>query len=351
MPDAPRSNPTPTPGDVTPPFGRLAAAAAQTPDHPIGDKLMRLRRRICGAYVREPFDGEALDLVRWAFMSDEKGVVPAVRDGRLIIAGETDSGTTRRRFLGIHTVETYPDGAVLVARMQPVSGLFEVEKVAYVIHLCGRDPDHNAEITYARTEKGAGWYNWYLDHTGFFKWDTCVTDPLPPFGDEGASMQTVLVEHNAETHESRGFLIRGGEWIQVGRTQRMITHFSAPEIKIDTEATGTRVEMHVDDVRMYPHPAHSPVKIVALRTARPGPAPRLYVAGVRLQLRFPDGREIEGVTDRAGAAALALPTDLVYPTDAEVTARIGQDLTKTARIEKNGLAGLYPGDVWVADLD
>jgi len=340
-----------TPGDVTPFFGRLAPEAAQTADTPIGERDLGIHLGYCGAYIRDGFDGETLDEERWARMGGEKRVRIAVENGELVFQGTTDDDQSERRFIGVISRQYFPPGAVLVAGVQAASGLVEEGRLGYVVHLCGRMPDHNSEITFAQCEGKCGWFNWYLDQRGFIKWENCKDDPVPPSGDEETTLQTVAVEHNRETHESKAFLIREGQWLQVGRTQRMITHFSAPEIKIDTTLAGGEVDMRVDNVRMYPHPAHTPVSFAVLRRAHPGPAPGLFVAGVRIRLRLPDGREVSAVTDRTGQGQVHLPGDILYPISAEIIVSIPPDFEKSGRIDGRGLDGIYPGDSWVIDLD
>jgi hypothetical protein len=235
--------------------------------------------------------------------------------------------------------------------MQPVGGLSEKGSLGYVIHLCGRFPDHNSEVTYAPAPNGTGWHHWYLDPTGFHKWRADDPPALPPFGDEGERMNTVVVEHCSETLESRGFLVRDGCRIQVGATQRMVTHFSVPELKIDATLAGERVEMHVDNVRLYPHPAETPLRIIAMRAAHPGPAPELFVYGVTLRLRIAGRPDLSATTDRNGVASLRLPCDMLYPCGGELTAALPGALCKTITIAASEVRGFYPGDVWALNLD
>lgn len=340
----------PKPGETAAFFGELSPEARETANHPFGPKPLRMLQMACGAYMRDGFDGEELDRSMWRPMSEEGDLI--VRDGRIVIGGTTDAANAERRFLGIIIPGVFPAGAVLVADMQAVSGLVDEGRLAYVVHLCGRSPDHNCEVTFTRMpEDGVGWYLWYLDPTGFMKWEHSKFGPAPPFGDEEGQMHTVVVEHNAETFESKGFVLHDGELLQIGETVKMVTHFSAPEIKIDTDLAGRHVEMHVDNVRLYPHPAQAPCRVQALRRLHSGGGPELLVYGVTVKLTLPDGREISALTDRTGKACLPLPEDIVYPVSAEVEVTVPPDFRKTATIERHGLDGLYPGDFWALHLD
>ena len=67
------------------------------------------------------------------------------------------------------------------------------------------------------------------------------------------------------------------------------------------------------------------------------------------QIDFGTGRKPGAVaaTDAGGQARILLPPDVIYPVDARITVSDARATVLESRIPSSGVAGLYPGDVWM----
>ena len=105
---------------------------------------------------------------------------------------------------------------------------------------------------------------------------------------------------------------------------------------------------NVDNVRLYVRPARHPVDIVVS-----GPIVRDVSAppieGLRVRLTDTSSGRVLGdaATDAGGQAHILLPSDVIYPVDARITVSDTRTTVLDSRIPSSGVAGLYPGDVWM----
>ena len=112
--------------------------------------------------------------------------------------------------------------------------------------------------------------------------------------------------------------------------------------------------MAVDNVRLYPNPAHNPATIIVY-TGVSGGKPKTPIHNQKIQI-FEEGSKRllgEALTDEGGEGRALLRTDVLYPVAATIIVSDGADGTAPivqARIPRKGVDGLYPGDVWALDL-
>jgi hypothetical protein len=109
--------------------------------------------------------------------------------------------------------------------------------------------------------------------------------------------------------------------------------------------------MAIDNVRLYPNPAHNPVTIVVY-TGVSGDKPKSPIHNLKVQI-FEEGsmRSLgEALTDEGGEARVSLKGDVLFPIAATVTVSEGATPIVQSTIPRQGVNGLYPGDVWALDL-
>jgi hypothetical protein len=97
------------------------------------------------------------------------------------------------------------------------------------------------------------------------------------------------------------------------------------ELKVDVNIPDIPVQMAVDNVRLYPNPAHNPVTIVVY-TGVSGNKPKLPIHNQKVQI-FEEGSTRllgEALTDEGGEARVSLRTDVLFPVAATITIIKGQ---------------------------
>ncbi len=139
-----------------------------------------------------------------------------------------------------------------------------------------------------------------------------------------------------------------GRLCQLGPTVRIPFNHTHVELKVDVNVAETRIRMDVDNVRLYVRPARHPVDIVVSSPiVRDVSAPP--IEGLRVRLTATSSGRVLGdaATDAGGQAHILLPSDVIYPVDARITVSDARATVLDSRIPSSGVAGLYPGDVWM----
>lgn len=139
-----------------------------------------------------------------------------------------------------------------------------------------------------------------------------------------------------------------GRLRQVGPTVRIPFNHTHVELKVDVNVPEARIRMDVDNVRLYVRPARHPVElVVSSPIVRDVSVPPIEGLQVRLTATS-SGRVLgEAATNAGGEARILLPTDLIYPVDARIAVSDARATILESRIPSFGVAGLYPGDVWM----
>ena len=109
--------------------------------------------------------------------------------------------------------------------------------------------------------------------------------------------------------------------------------------------------MAVDNVRLYPNPAHNPVTIVVSGGVS-GNQAALPIHNQKVQIFEESSKRLlgEAMTDEGGEAHVSLRSDVLYPVAAAITVWDGTIPVVQAKIPRKAVSGLYPGDVWALDL-
>jgi len=173
----------------------------------------------------------------------------------------------------------------------------------------------------------------------------------PPTGSEATQWHTVVLTHDEATSKTRNYLVVDGKWDPIGPSHSVRFNHTHIELKVDVNVPDLPIQMKVDNVRLYPNPAHNPVTIVVY-TGVSGGKPKLPIHNQKVQI-FEEGSTRllgEAVTDEGGEARVPLRTDVLFPVAASIKVSDGTTRLVNAEIRQHGVGGLYPGDVWALDL-
>jgi hypothetical protein len=123
------------------------------------------------------------------------------------------------------------------------------------------------------------------------------------------------------------------------------------ELKVDVEVSDIRVRFEIDDVRLYLNPAQNPAIIVVnsrIANGRSEPP----IGRLKVRVLEETSKELlgEGVTDEGGQARVKLKSDLLYPVAAKIEVWDDHRAVLESTIPRNGVRGLYPGDVWAVRI-
>jgi len=251
------------------------------------------------------------------------------------------------RFTGLVSKQSADRDVVLACKMQVLTPLPNGKtRVRYLVHLCGAQPDYFFDTGMAHEPDGReGWLHVPIAHGFPFSHDhdyPYVSFEEIPFGGE----HTVVVEHDAETKLTRGYVVDGGGWHPLGEYRAYLATTQV-ELKVDVPYDGVEVDVAYNDVRIYARPQNAPVRFVVIRPPFPG----FPFADLDVVFRDESGATIaEGKTDRDGEAALLFPSDRLYPMGGEAEFSLNGESIGLARIESHGVDGLYPGDIWKIDV-
>ena len=142
-----------------------------------------------------------------------------------------------------------------------------------------------------------------------------------------------------------------GKWIPIGPSHSVHFNHTHIELKVDVNVPDVPVQMAVDNVRLYPNPAHNPVTIVVY-TGVSGNKPKLPIHDLKVRIFEAGSSRLlgEALTDEGGEARVSVRADVVYPVAAAITVSDGTTPVVQSKIHCKDVNGLYPGDVWALDL-
>ncbi len=126
-----------------------------------------------------------------------------------------------------------------------------------------------------------------------------------------------------------------GKWIPIGPSHEVRFNHTHIELKVDVNVPDVPVQMAVDNVRLYPNPARSPVTIV-IYTGVSGNKPKLPIHNQAVQIFEGDSTRLlgEARTDEGGEARVSLRTDVLFPVAATITVSDGTAPVVEARIPR-----------------
>jgi hypothetical protein len=334
------------------------AAAAPGPagnDIPIVDPFFMLS----GALLKDSFDGPQLDATLWSrprwLVENHKTIGVKIENGHLLISGRSQPEKQYHQYAGVISKYFHDTDVVLAAEMQVQSPFEGKGRIQHMVHLCSGDyPDFFTEIIFGKivADEPPRWHTAHLgkvwEYSGFREY----LDPIrPATGSEAAQWHTVALTHDEPTSETRNYLVVDGKWIPIGPPHKVRFNHTHIELKVDVNVPDVPVRMAIDNVRLYPNPAHSPVTIVVY-TGVSGNKPKSPIHNLKVQI-FEEGsmRSLgEALTDEGGEARVSLKGDVLFPIAATITVSDGATPIVQATIQRQGVNGLYPGDVWALDL-
>jgi hypothetical protein len=326
----------------------VMSAAAQTPT---ADAVPI----ISGAILEEGFDQPELDSKVWHrpdwLARHNPYIAVAPEHGQLHLSGISRPVGTAHQYVGIISSNFRETDVVLAANMRVRSAFDREGRIQHFIHLCTGDwPDFFSEVFFGRIRNGppvwaAGNVRRIWQYDGH---EDYLQPVVPASGKEQSDWHEVVIDHDGETGETRNYVSINGRLQQVGPTVRIPFNHTHVELKVDVNVSETRIRMDVDNVRLYVRPARHPVNIVVsspiVRDVSVPP-----VEGLRVRLAVTSSGRVlgEGTTDAAGQARIVLPSDVIYPVDARIVVSDAREALLESRIPSTGVAGLYPGDVWM----
>jgi hypothetical protein len=331
------------------------ASAAPGDDIPVVDPFFMLS----GALLKDSFDGPQLDTNLWSrpqwLVENHKTIGVTIENGHLLISGPSQPEKQNHQYAGVISKYFRDTDVVLAADLQVQSPFEGKGRIQHMVHLCSGDyPDFFTEIIFGKLANvdSPRWHTAYLakvwEYSGYREY---LEPTRLSTGSEANQWQTVVLTHDGTTSKTENYLVLAGQWTPIGPPHSVRFNHTHIELKVDVNVTNVPIRMAVDNVRLYPNPAHSPVTIVVY-TGVGGNKPKLPIHNQKVQI-FDEGSVRllgEALTDEGGEARVLLKTDVLFPVAAKITVSDGNGPTVQARIPRRGVDGLYPGDVWALDL-
>ena len=313
---------------------------------------------LSGALLKDGFDGPQLDATVWSrpawLTNNHKTIGVKIENGHLVISGPSHPEKQNHQYAGVISKYFRDTDVVLAAEMQARSPFDGKGRIQHMVHLCSGDyPDFFTEIIFGKIagEDAPRWHTAYLAKVWEYSGFAGYLDPTRlSTGSEASQWHTVVLTHD-EASRTQNYLIEDGKWIPIGPSHTVRFNHTHIELKVDVNVPDVPVQMAVDNVRLYPNPAHNPVTIVVY-TGVSANKPKLPIRNQQVQI-FEDGSTLllgEGLTDEGGEARVTLRTNVLFPVAARITVSDGTNQLVQAKIPRQGVNGLYPGDVWALDL-
>lgn len=313
---------------------------------------------LSGALLKDGFDGPQLDATVWsrpAWLSENhKTIGVKIEDGHLVISGPSHPEKQSHQYAGVIS-KYFRDTDVVLAAEMPVQSPFNGKgRIQHMVHLCSGDyPDFFTEIIFGKlaAAEAPRWHTAYLGKVWEYSGYGGYLEPThPATGSEAAQWHTVVLTHD-EASNTRNYLVVDGKWTPIGPSHKVRFNHTHIELKADVNVPDVPIQMAVDNVRLYPNPAHNPVTIV-IYTGVSANKPKLPIHNQKVQIAEEGSMRLlgEGLTDEGGEARIRLKTDVLFPVAATITVSDSAVSIAQGSIPRKGVNGLYPGDVWALDL-
>ena len=333
----------------------VSARAATETAIPVVEPFLMLS----GALLKDSFDGPQLDSTLWSrpswLVENHKTIEVNVENGHLVISGASHPEKQNHQYAGVISKYFRETDVVLAAEMQAQSRFEQKGRIEHMVHLCSGDyPDFFTEIIFGRNAgvEAPRWYTAYLAKVWEYSGYSDYLDPIRRASEAEASQwHTVVLTHDGTTSKTQNYIVADGKWMPIGPSHSVRFNHTHIELKVDVNVAAVPVRMLVDNVRLYPNPAHTPVTIVVY-TGVSGNKPKLPIHNQKVEI-FEEGSPRllgEAVTDEGGEARVSLRTDVLFPVAATITVSDGATTIARASIPRKDVNGLYPGDVWALDL-
>jgi hypothetical protein len=272
-----------------------------------------------------------------------------------VIAGPSHPEKQHHQYAGVLSKYFRDTDVVLAAEIQVQSPFEGKGRIQHMVHLCSGDyPDFFTEIIFGKIAgaEPPRWHTAYLAKVWEYSGYREYLEPIHP-GTESEATQwnTVVLIHDGPTSKTQNYLVVDGKWIPIGPSHKVRFNHTHIELKVDVNVPDIPIRMAVDNVRLYPNPTHNPATIV-IYTGVDGNKPKWPIHDQKVQI-FEEGSMRllgEALTDEGGEAHVLLKNDVLFPVAAMITVSDSMTAVVQSRIRRDGLSGLYPGDVWALDL-
>ncbi len=331
------------------------AAVATSNTIPVVDPFFMLS----GALLKDGFDGPGLDAALWSrpswLVENHKTLGVKVENGHLVISGRSQPEKQHHQYAGVLSRYFRETDVVLAAEVQVQSPFEGKGRIQHMVHLCSGDyPDFFTEIIFGKlaADDAPRWHAAYLAKVWEYSGYAEYLDPIQrATGSEASQWHTVVLTHDGTTSKTQDYLVFERKWLPIGPPHSVRFNHSHIELKVDVNVPNVPIQMAVDNVRLYPNPACNPVTIVVY-TGVSGGKPKAPVHDQKVQIVEEGSARVlgEALTDEGGEARVSLRTDVLFPVGATITVSDGATAVVQARIPRQGVDGLYPGDVWALDL-
>jgi hypothetical protein len=314
---------------------------------------------LSGALLKDNFDGPQLDTNLWSrpgwLVENHKTIAVKIENGHLAISGPSHPAARNHQYAGVISKYFRDTDVVLVAEMQVQSPFAGKGRIQHMVHLCSGDyPDFFTEIIFGKivADEPPRWHTAYLarvwEYSGFREY---LEPTHPASTNEAARWSTVVLTHDGTTSKTQNYLVSDERWTPIGPSHSVRFNHTHIELKVDVNIPDVPVQMAVDNVRLYPNPAHHPVTIVVY-TGVSANKPKLPIHDLKVQISEAGSMRLlgEALTDEGGEARVSLRTDVIYPVSAMLTVIDGGTPVVQSEIRHQDVDGLYPGDVWALDL-
>lgn len=314
---------------------------------------------LSGVLLADSFDGPHLDPTLWSrpswLVDNHKTIGVKIENGCLVISGPSHPAGGSHQYAGVISKHFRDTDVVLAAEMQARTPFKGEGRIQHMVHLCSGDyPDFFTEIIFGKIApvEPPRWHTAYLARVWEYAGHRAYLEPThPATGVEGAQWHTVVLAHDGPTSKTQNYLVANEQWVPVGPPHAVRFNHSHIELKVDVNIPDLPVQMAVDNVRLYPNPAHHPATIIVY-TGVSGNKPKLPIHNQKVQI-FEEGSTRllgEALTDEGGEARVSLRSDVLYPVAARITVWDGATAVVQASLPRKAVSGLYPGDVWALDL-
>ena len=314
---------------------------------------------LSGALLKDSFDGPGLDTNLWSrptwLVENHETIGVKIENGHLLISGASRPKGANHQYGGVISKYFRDTDVVLAAEMQVQSPFDREGRIQHMVHLCSGDyPDFFTEIIFGKIARADTpcWHSAYVARIWEYSGYGTYLQPVHPATEtETARWHTVVLTHDGATSQTQNYLVVDGKWIPVGPSHTVRFNHTHIELKVDVNVPNVPMGMAVDNVRLYPNPAHNPVTIIVY-TGVSGGKPKTPIHNQKIQI-FEEGSKRllgEALTDEGGEARVSLRAEVLFPVAATITVSDGTGPMVRARIPRKDVDGLYPGDVWALDL-
>jgi len=314
---------------------------------------------LSGALLTDSFDGALLDTNLWSrppwLADNHKTIGVKIESGHLVISGPSHPAGGSHQYAGVISKYFRDTDVVLAAEMQAQSPFNGEGRIQHMVHLCSGDyPDFFTEIIFGKIAavESPRWHTAYLAKVWEYSGHGAYLEPTrPATGSEASQWHTVVLTHDGPASKTQNYLVVNEQWVPIGPSHSVRFNHTHIELKVDVNIPDLPIQMAVDNVRLYPNPAHNPVTIVVSGGVS-GNRPKLPIHNKKVQIFEESSARLlgEALTDEGGEAHVSLRTDVLFPVAAAIMVWDGTTPIVQSKIPRKAVSGLYPGDVWALDL-